>query len=149
MMADSEQAVEVSVEKQLDSLIGDIVEGPIPVRMTDLESLPDDERDAEIVSKERVARFNDRFQRQILKQARDEHELRKRFMPRVFWLVVGVLGASVLLLAVSGICNACGLVFLSDKVLIILLTATVADVLGILYIAMRWLYPQHSVSDSQ
>lgn len=147
-MADCEQTIEVSIEKQLDSLIGDVVEGPLPVRMKDLESLPDDERDAEIVSKERVARFNDRLQRQMLKQARDEHEMRKRFMPYVFGLVVGVLGASFLLLLISGICTACGLVFLSDKVLITLLTATVADVLGILYIAMRWLYPQHSASDS-
>ncbi len=64
-------------------------------------------------------------------------------MPRVFWLVVGVLTSTVVLLIVAGWVNACGGRFLSDKVLITLLTATVADIIGILIIAMRWLYPKH------
>lgn len=145
----SESAVELSAERKLDDLLGNADEKPLPVRLADLGSLQDDERNAEIVSKEKVARFNDRLQQQMLKQLREEHQLRKRFMPYVFWLVVGVLIASVVLLSAAGVCNACGLVFLTDKVLITLLTATVADVLGILYIAMRWLYPQHSSADSE
>lgn len=148
-MATSERSVAASAEKQLESLIGEIVEQPVPVRLPDLRSLPDDERDAEIVSKEKVVRFYERLATQKLRQLREEHQLRKRFMPYVFWLVVGVLIASVVLLSAAGVCNACGLVFLTDKVLITLLTATVADVIGILYIAMRWLYPQHSSADSE
>ena len=145
----SESVVERSAEKQLESLIGKEVELQVPVRLPDLEALPAEERNAEFASKEKVVRFYERLCSQALKQRREEHELRKRFMPRVFWLVVGVLGASVLLMLLSGICNALGASFLSDKVLITLLTATVADVLGILYIAMRWLYPHHPETDSE
>ena len=142
-MADCERTVEVSAEKQLDSLIGEIVEQSVPAQLPDLNSLRDDERDAEIASKEKVIRFYERILSQELKQRREEHELRKRFMPRVFWLVVGVLASTVGLLIAAGCVNACGGRFLSDKVLITLLTATVADIIGILIIAMRWLYPKH------
>lgn len=146
-MADCEQNVEVSAEKQLDSLIGEIVEQSVPVRLPDLDSLRDDERNAEIASKEKVVRFYEKLLSQELKQRREEHELRKRFMPRVFWLVVGVLASTVGLLIAAGWVNARGGRFLSDKVLITLLTATVADIIGILIIALQWLYPKHP-SDS-
>lgn len=138
----SESAVERSAGRQLESLIGENVDQPIPVRLPDLDSLQEDERNAEIASKEKVVRFYEKLFSQELKQRREEHELRKRFMPRVFWLVVGVLSSTVGLLIASGCVNACGGRFLSDKVLITLLTATVADIIGILIIVLQWLYPK-------
>lgn len=142
-MAGAEAKAETKAQRELTDLIGEQVDPPFSVvRQADLESLLDDERDAEIASKEQVARFNVRARNQTLRQLKEEHELRKRFMPFVYWLVVGVIGSTLMLLLVAGIVNACGSSFLSDKVLITLLTATVADILGIFYIAIRWLYPK-------
>lgn len=142
-MAGAESKAETKAQRELTDLIGEQVDPPFSVvRQADLESLLDDERDAEIASKEQVARFNVRARNQTLRQLKEEHELRKRFMPFVYWLVVGVIGSTLMLLLVAGIVNACGSSFLSDKVLITLLTATVADILGIFYIAIRWLYPK-------
>lgn len=142
MMGASEADVESSAERKIADLLGASVEQLPSVRLVDLQSLPDDERDAEVVSKERAARFSERMNNQLLKQLRDEHNLRKHFMPYVYWLVVGVIGSTILLLVAAGCVNACGRAFLSDKVLITLLTATVADILGIFFIAIKWLYPQ-------
>lgn len=107
-----------------------------------LQDLQDDEKSAEIASKELVNRFTSSLNRQLLKQLRDEHNLRKKFMPYVYWLVVGVLAATFVILIASGWVSACGHTFLSDKVLITLLTGTVIDIIGILYIAVRWLFHQ-------
>ena len=141
-MAGAESKAETSAQHELTDLLGEQTELQPSVRMVDLESLSDEERDAEIASKEQVARFNLRAKNQTLRQLKEEHELRKKFMPFVYWLVVGVIGSTIFLLLVTGIVNACGKIFLSDKVLITLLTATVADILGIFYIAIRWLYPK-------
>ena len=141
-MAGTESKVETSAQREITDLLGAETNSQPAVRLVDLEALPDDERNAEIASKEQVARFNVRARNQTLKQLKEEHELRKRFMPFVYWLVVGVIGSTIVLLLVAGIVNACGHNFLSDKVLITLLTATVADILGIFYIAIRWLYPK-------
>lgn len=143
-MAGAETKVETSAQHEITDLLGDQTELQPSVRMVDLESLSEEERDAEIASKEQVARFNLRARNQTLRQLKEEHELRKRFMPFVYWLVVGVIGSTILLLLLAGIVNACGKSFLSDKVLITLLTATVADILGIFYIAIRWLYPKQT-----
>ena len=143
-MAGAETKVETNAQHQLSNLLGEQTDLQPSVRMVDLESLSEEERDAEIASKEQVARFNLRARNQTLRQLKEEHELRKRFMPFVYWLVVSVIGSTILLLLLSGIVNACGNTFLSDKVLITLLTATVADILGIFYIAIRWLYPKQT-----
>ena len=109
---------------------------------TILQDLQDDEKSAEIANKELVNRFTSSLNRQLLKQLRDEHNLRKKFMPYVYWLVVGVLAATFGILIASGCVRACGHKFLSDKVLITLMTGTVIDIIGILYIAIRWLFHQ-------
>ena len=141
-MLPSEAEVESSAEQKIIDLLGKSGHQTQAVRLVDLQSLPEDERDAELVSKEKAARFSERMNNQLLKQLRDEHNLRKHFMPYVYWLVVGVIGSTLLLLVAAGCVNAAGRSFLSDKVLITLLTATVADILGIFFIAIKWLYPQ-------
>lgn len=106
------------------------------------KDLLDEETSSEIASKEAVNRFTAHINRQLLKQLRDEHNLRKKFMPYVYWLVVGVLIMTFGILIASGCVRACGHKFLSDKVLITLMTGTVIDIIGILYIAIRWLFHQ-------
>lgn len=130
----------------LKELIGDEQADGFAIKPSDIEALSEEERNAEIVNKEKAARIYERLCNQLIKQRKDEHELRKKFMPFVYWLVVGVIGSTILMLAAAGIVNACGKTFLSDKVLITLLTATVADILGIFYIAIRWLYPKQRQS---
>lgn len=129
-------------EQELAALIGTPPQDNPAVRMIDLEALSEDECTAEVANKEQVARFSEKMAKQRLKQHKEEHELRKRFMPYVYWLVVGVIGSTIALLIAAGCVNANGYTFLSDKVLMTLLTATVADILGIFYIAIRWLYPK-------
>lgn len=142
MMAGAEAKAETSAQRELSDLLGEQAESQPAIRLADFEALPEEECAAELSMKERVARFSLKAQNQTLRQLKEEHELRKKFMPYVYWLVVGVIGSTILLLLVAGIVNACGKSFLSDKVLITLLTATVADILGIFYIAIRWLYPK-------
>jgi hypothetical protein len=69
---------------------------------------------------------------------RDVHELRKEYIPRLFgltcvWLVV----VTVFLWRVAGGWNF----YLSDNVLIALITSTTINVIGIFLIAARWLFP--------
>lgn len=142
MMAGAEAKAETSAQRELSDLLGEQAESQPAIRLADFEALPEEECAAELSMKERVARFSLKAQNQTLRQLKEEHELRKKFMPYVYWLVVGVIGSTILLLLVAGIVNARGKSFLSDKVLITLLTATVADILGIFYIAIRWLYPK-------
>ena len=141
-MAGAEAKAETSAQRELSDLLGEQAESQPAIRLADFEALPEEECAAELSMKERVARFSLKAQNQTLRQLKEEHELRKKFMPYVYWLVVGVIGSTILLLLVAGIVNARGKSFLSDKVLITLLTATVADILGIFYIAIRWLYPK-------
>ena len=95
-----------------------------------------DEAKSDNKTKEMVLRFQSAY----LKQIKEEHNLRKRFVPYVYWLVVGLLLATFLLLLVNGIVSACGRKFLSDKILMALMGSTLADIVGILYIAVKWLF---------
>lgn len=141
-MDPSESEVSDSTVAALTTLVGG-ADTPNPVvRAEDILSLPDDEKVAELANKEQAARINLRMCKQLLKQLKEEHELRKKFMPYVYWLVVGVLAATFVILIISGCVRACGHKFLSDKVLIAILTGTVIDIIGILYIAVRWLFRQ-------
>ena len=76
-------------------------------------------------------------QQQQLRERRDEHELRKLYLGLVFAFVVAVVAAAVFITAATG----AGWLDLSDAVLITLLTTTVANVIGCLFIAFHWLFP--------
>ena len=75
---------------------------------------------------------------QALKERRDEHELRKSFLDRVFSFATTV----VFFALIMTFCVSAGILHLSDTVLVTLLTATIAHVLGSLFIAFKWLFPQ-------
>lgn len=63
---------------------------------------------------------------------KDEHNLRKRFLNYVFWFVVSFVVLTLAIVVWSD---------LSDKVLMTLLTTTTANIIGILLIAFKWLFP--------
>lgn len=95
-----------------------------------------EEAKSEIQSKEMLLRIQNAY----LKQIKEEHNLRKKFVPYVYWLVVGLLASTLLILITNGILCACGKQFLSDGILMALMGSTLADIIGILYIAIRWLF---------
>lgn len=102
----------------------------------DASVVGNEEAKGENRSKEMVLRYQSAY----LKQLKEEHNLRKRFVPYVYWLVVGLLIATLAMLTANGILTACGKRFLSDKILMALMGSTLADIIGILYIAVRWLF---------
>ena len=86
---------------------------------------------------EKLALNNERLEDEN-ERLRDVHELRKEYIPRLFgltcvWLVV----VTVFLWRVAGGWNF----YLSDNVLIALITSTTINVIGIFLIAARWLFP--------
>lgn len=95
-----------------------------------------EEAKSEIQSKEMLLRIQNAY----LKQIKEEHNLRKKFVPYVYWLVVGLLASTLLILITNGILCACDKQFLSDGILMALMGSTLADIIGILYIAIRWLF---------
>jgi len=75
--------------------------------------------------------------RQSLDERHEEHELRKKFLHMVYFFVVSVVCCALLLTVFC----AAGVLHLSDAVLITVLTTTIANVIGCLLIAFKWLFP--------
>ena len=71
---------------------------------------------------------------------RDVHELRKEYIPKLFILTVVWLGFVVFLLLM--VAQGARTFYLSDSVLIALITSTTVNVIGIFLIAARWLFPK-------
>ena len=90
--------------------------------------LTPDEQRFEVRRRDQIIREKD----EEIERCKDEHKLRKRFLSRVFWFVVAFVAATLAIVVWSG---------LSDKVLITLLTTTTANIIGILLIAFKWLFP--------
>lgn len=67
----------------------------------------------------------------------DEHIWRKQYLQKSFCFVSCILYITFFIVLMVGV----GLIDLSDKVLIAILTTTVAHVVGILVVAFHWLYP--------
>ena len=143
-MRASETNAEQIARDTILRLIGKDSSADTIIKESVAQSLSDEEKAAELNSKERLARLQEQRIKQCIKQTDQEHKLRTKFTPRIFWLVVGMLIGTFLLFLISGILNACGRVFLSDKVLMALLGTTVADVIGLLVFALKWLYPNRS-----
>lgn len=69
-------------------------------------------------------------------RASEEHDLRKQYLPKLFWLTVAWLGVVV------GFVLATSLkwITLSDSVLIAFITSTTVSVLGLFILAAQWLF---------
>lgn len=96
--------------------------------------LTDEEKSFEIKMREQVIREKD----DELQRSKDEHGLRKLFLHFVFWFVVGFV---IVVLTYLGLC-ATGVFTLANTVLITLLSTTTVNVVGLLYIAFKWLFPK-------
>lgn len=73
-------------------------------------------------------------------ELKDIHELRKEYIPKLFILTVVWLGFVVFLLLM--VAQGAKTFYLSDNVLIALITSTTVNVIGIFLIAARWLFPK-------
>ena len=73
-------------------------------------------------------------------QLNDVHELRKEYIPKLFWLTVGWLAFVV---GIVWRVAADREFYLSDNILIALITSTTVNVIGIFVIAARWLFPHN------
>ena len=95
-----------------------------------------DEHQFEVLRREHEIR---KLQEQLTQQ-KDEHRLRKGYLRSVFCLATLYLVSIVVLVYLC----ACNRLHLSDAVLMMVLGTTAADVLGLLYIAFKWLFPKRS-----
>lgn len=91
-------------------------------------ALTPEERRFEVQRRDQIIREKD----EEIERCRDEHRLRKYFLNCVFWFVVAFVAATLAIVSLSG---------LSDRVLMTLLTTTTANIIGILLIAFKWLFP--------
>src|SRR5439155_18086402 len=73
-----------------------------------------------------------------VEEAKELHETRLRYIPRLYGLVVGWLVVVIGFVALT----AFGLAHLSDAVLIAFITSTTASVLGLFFLVARWLFPE-------
>lgn len=85
--------------------------------------------------------------RDELEEARDVHDLRKRYTGRLFWLIVLWLVAVITFVTLTGAWKA-GF-SLSDSVLIAFITSTTVSVLGLFVLVAKWLYPSQHKDDSE
>lgn len=69
---------------------------------------------------------------------REEHDLRKKYLRRVFWFVVlfVVSVTTIIILCATSVFS------LNDNVQMTLLGTTTVDLVGLLYIAFHWLFPR-------
>ena len=76
--------------------------------------------------------------KQHVKELVETHDLRKAYLPRLFWMIVSWLIVVVLFVLAASI----KWITLSDSVLIAFITSTTVSVLGLFIVAARWLFPQ-------
>jgi hypothetical protein len=74
-----------------------------------------------------------------LKQLQDNHDLRLKYVGRIFYLVAVWLGCVVLCVGVSGF-NLWGF-RLSDTVLIAFISSTTVNVVGLFVLVAKWMFP--------
>lgn len=118
-----------------DKTVLDEVSAPPPVpKGGGHDVVTEREREFEVRKREQIIAEKD----QQLQQTKEEHELRKKFLHTIYTFVATVVYAALLL----AFFTAAGMIHLSDAVLIALLTTTIANVLGCLFIAFNWLFPK-------
>ena len=76
-----------------------------------------------------------------LQSVKNDIILRKDFAYKFFWLTVCYLIGVLILLVQSGITKCYGVTFLSDSVLITILTTTTVNILALLYAVAHYLFP--------
>lgn len=72
-----------------------------------------------------------------LQHREEEHKLRKKYLRNIFIFIIAFVA---IVMAMLYLCAA-GYIHLANNVLITLLSTTTADIIGLLYIAFKWLFP--------
>ena len=107
----------------------------IHFEQTDLSEVRTD-RDATEESKYERERIGNDMLKEQLEGRRQDREERKKFGTYVFWLIVGYLIAVFLLLVLAGF----GALFISEGVQLTLLGTFSANVLGLFWMVMNYLF---------
>ena len=82
---------------------------------------------------------------QKFKQDDDTHDLRKKYIGRIFWLIVLWLIFVATCIALEG-WHCCSDFTLSDTVLVAFITSTTINVIGLFIVVAKWLYPDGNQS---
>lgn len=88
----------------------------------------------ELQAREQIIKEKD----EAIRQHKEEHELRKLFLHLVFWFVVIFV---IVIMTCLVLCTT-GIFHLTEKVQMTLLGTTTIDIVGLLYIAFKWLFPK-------
>lgn len=94
------------------------------------------DRDATEESKYERERIDNELLKEQLAGKRQDREERKKFGTQVFWLIVGYLTAIFVLLVLAGF----GCMSMSDNVQLALLGTFSANVLGLFWMVMNYLF---------
>ena len=134
-MSKSEENVNAQILNPPDNPdLGEIV---VAAQDKELEAEIDEPDNLPKYQYEKLALDNKRLEDEN-ERLRDVHELRKAYIPKLFGLTcVWLSVVTVFLWKVAGWRDF----YLSDNVLIALITSTTINVIGIFLIAARWLFP--------
>lgn len=101
---------------------------------------PGNSADSQKLAEEELNLFELEKQKLIVMGLHEDLNARRSWGNRVFWLLVGWLVAAFAVL----VCQGFGLDFhLSDSVIITLITTTTANVLGLGYVVVNYLFPNN------
>ena len=101
---------------------------------TGWDAMSEDEKLFEARKREQLIRQKD----EEIRRLNEIHDLRKSYLRAAFVFVSVFSIVSISLVALCGR----GLLTLADGIIVTLLTTTMANVLGVLYIAFNWLFPK-------
>ena len=130
------------IDELLDSILAEEPAHPQPGELdSGWGAMSEDEKLFEARKREQLIREKDLIINQAeeeLQQLRSVHSLRARYLAISFLFVAAFSAASM---AVVVQCGA-GCLTLDSSVLIAILTTTMANVIGVLCIAFKWLFPK-------
>lgn len=79
-------------------------------------------------------------QQQEISHNNDVHELRKKYVKKIYRLIKKYLIVLAVFIAIQAVCKVFNVAF-GAAVIIAVLTTTTMNVLGIFYIVTHWLFP--------
>lgn len=120
------------------------------------EILTEKEKVSEALAREKLK--TKQLENQIV-QDDDIHELRKEYVPKLFWMIIGWLFAVALFVFLTAYsadninnpdCRInCARFNLSDNVLIAFITTTTATVIGLFVVVAKWLFPSQEKDEKK
>lgn len=108
--------------------------------LSDIHPKPTSSTQPDDHTRREMAAFNTAQAQARLRNFEQNIALRKEYAGKIYRLVVGWLFALFVLLVASGVGNVFGVVSLSDRVIMTLITGTTINVLGIFVIVAKYIF---------